>query len=55
MAQPEKTFKQGCCSASVFMNSIRKDGKTMEISNVDYSRGVTGIKRAIGRQQAAMG
>ncbi|MGA1869826.1 MAG: hypothetical protein ACMUJM_14925 [bacterium] len=34
MAQPEKTFKQGCCSASVFLNRISKNGKTMEMRSV---------------------
>ena len=38
MAQPEKTFRQGCVSASVFANSISKNGRSIEIRNVVLQR-----------------
>ena len=38
MSQPEKNFKQGCCSASVFVNEISRNGKTMEVKNVVLQR-----------------
>ena len=31
MAQPEKSFRQGSCSASVFPNEIQKNGKTIQM------------------------
>jgi len=34
MTQPEKTFKQGCCSASVFVNNINKNGHKAELRKV---------------------
>ena len=38
MAQPEKTFKQGCCTASVFVNRISKNGQNMEIRKVSLQK-----------------
>jgi hypothetical protein len=34
MAQPEKIFRQGCCSASVFKNSFVVNGKEIEKKKV---------------------
>ena len=34
MAQPEKVFKQGCCSAAIFVNRIKKNGIDKEIKSV---------------------
>lgn len=39
MAQPEKTFRQGACSASIFVNGINKNGKDIEIPKVALQRG----------------
>jgi hypothetical protein len=39
MAQPEKVFKQGCCSAAVFVNRVNKNGKTMEMRSVLLQKG----------------
>ena len=38
MAQPEKTFRQGSCSASVFVNGIKKNGKDIPVRNVAIQR-----------------
>ena len=38
MAQPEKVFKQGCCSASVFVNTIDKDGRQINVRSVSLQR-----------------
>jgi hypothetical protein len=38
MVQPEKNFRQGSCSASVFSNEIRKNGKTMKMQSVSIQR-----------------
>ena len=38
MARPEKTFRQGSCSASVFVNGIRKNGKTIEMKKVSVQK-----------------
>lgn len=34
MARPEKTFKAGAVRASVFLNTIERDGKTIPIRKV---------------------
>ena len=39
MAQPEKVFKQGSCSAAVFVNRVNKNGKTMEMRSVLLQKG----------------
>ena len=38
MAQPEKTFRQGSCSAAVFANGIQKNGKTIQMRKVSVQR-----------------
>ena len=38
MAQPEKTFRQGACSASVFANEIQKNGKTINMPKVSVQK-----------------
>ncbi len=34
MSEPEKTFNQGSCSAAIFANEIKQNGKTAIIRNV---------------------
>jgi len=34
MTKPEKTFRAGNCSATVFMNEIEKDGEKIKIPKV---------------------
>ena len=43
MAQPEKTFRQGSCSASVFVNGIEKNGKSIELKKVTVQRSYKGM------------
>lgn len=38
MAQPEKIFRSGSCSASVFSNVVKKNGKTMKMQSVSVQR-----------------
>ena len=38
MAQPEKTFRQGSCSASIFANEIQKNGKRIKMQRVSVQR-----------------
>ena len=38
MAQPEKSFRQGSCSASVFANEIQKNGKTIQMPKVSVQK-----------------
>lgn len=39
MAQPEKTFRQGAVSASVFVNNgINKNGKNFDVCKVSLQR-----------------
>ena len=38
MAKPEKTFRQGSCSASAFVNGIKKNGKDIEMKKVSVQR-----------------
>lgn len=36
--QPEKTFRQGAVSASVFANGISKNGKSFDVHKVSLQR-----------------
>lgn len=38
MGQPVKTFRQGSCSASVFSNEIKKNGKTIPMQKVSVQK-----------------
>ena len=38
MAQPEKRFKHGACSATVFVNGIKKNGRDIEMKTVSLQR-----------------
>ena len=38
MTKPEKTFRQGSCSASVFVNELNKDGRKMQMKSVVLQR-----------------
>jgi len=38
MARPEKTFRQGSCSASVFANTITKNGKPVQMQKVSVQK-----------------
>lgn len=38
MAQPEKVFKQGSCSASIFSNEIQRNGRSIEIPKVSFQK-----------------
>lgn len=39
--QPEKRFRQGNCTASVFVNKIQKDGQEIEAHNVVLQKSYT--------------
>ena len=38
MGKPEKTFRQGSCSASVFVNGMQKNGQTIPVKSVSVQR-----------------
>jgi len=38
MTQPEKSFRQGACSASIFANEIEKNGKPILMPKVSIQR-----------------
>ena len=38
MVQPEKTFRQGSCSASVFANTFKKNGKDIEVKRISVQK-----------------
>ena len=38
MAEPEKTFEQGSCKASIFANEITQNGQTTTIKKVTIQR-----------------
>lgn len=38
MAQPEKTFRIGLCSASVFVNTAERDGEKRSFRSVSLQR-----------------
>lgn len=38
MAQPEKSFRQGACAASIFANEIEKNGKPILVPKVSIQR-----------------
>ena len=37
-AQPEKSFRQGSCSASIFANEFKKNGKPVMVPKVSIQR-----------------
>ena len=38
MTQPEKSFRQGGCSASIFANEIKRNGKPVMVAKVSVQR-----------------
>jgi hypothetical protein len=38
MAQPEKVFRQGSCSASIFANEITRNGKSIAVPKVSFQK-----------------
>ncbi|MFX1453075.1 MAG: hypothetical protein ACFFCM_19730 [Promethearchaeota archaeon] len=38
MAEPEKTFSQGSCRASIFGNEIKQNGKTAIVKKVSIQK-----------------
>lgn len=36
--KPEQKFKVGCVSATIWSNSIEKDGESKEVKNVSFER-----------------
>jgi len=38
MVQPEKTFRHGSCSASVFANTFKKNGKEIEVKRISVQK-----------------
>ena len=39
MTKPKKVFRAGNCSASIFVNKIKKDGKDIEIPKIVFDIG----------------
>ena len=38
MAQPEKVFRHGGCSASVFINEVTRDGQSRQVRSVSFQK-----------------